>query len=95
MLLAESHLIGLPFVLVGIVVIVAFRPLADHQGAIDRRVARIVGRGRDTLLTKALLIGTHDSKARRGLHRLSVLLVGVGFVVGGTLAVLGVWNPHG
>lgn len=98
-IVAESHLIGLPFALIGLGIMLAHRPLGDFYAGMGRKQARFADK-LPGFIAWYFRIGTKSAAKDvdnwwSWLNRYGLLLiVGFSFVVAGIAAVAGLWNPY-
>lgn len=98
-IVAESYLIGLPFALVGLAIMLAHRPLGDFYASMERKQARFADK-LPGFLAWYFRIGTKSATKEvdnwwSWLNRYGlVLILGFSFFVAGMTAVAGLWNPY-
>ena len=96
--LAESYPIGIPFAVLGLVLMVAVKPVANFFAAVQRGWADFA----DPLTPRRVRevasiwrrVGTGDDIASKVYRYGIVFLVGASFFIAGMAAVIGFWNPY-
>ncbi len=94
-MLAEVYVIGAPPAVVGLIILVWFRPITRALVAIERSQAQWLARGRtNSAVYRALSVGSGDGPYARAYQYGVVLLVGAVLFTMGTASLLGLYNPY-